>query len=405
MGRTLALAICLVAAALIAWHGEQPPPAAPLTAPAASFSAARAFPDVQTIARAPHPAGSAANAAVRDHLLRRMTGLGLSPRVRVDDVFTVHGSTVVGGRAETVVGVLPGRDRALAAVAVMAHYDSEPASPGGADDAAGVAAALEMVRALKAGPTPLRDVAVILTDGEEVDLLGARGVFAGDPLAKRIGFIVNLEARGSGGRARMFETSPANGETVALFARAVAAPSASSLAVTLYQLMPNDTDFSVARGGGIAGVNFAFIGGQFDYHTASATAANLDRGSLQDLGDQTLAVIFSAANARELPRPAPDWAFHQLPAGGPLLGYPALWGWALIAGSALLLAIGGFRAVQARALAAPDVLRGIGAGLLVLTGSAAVLRAARRASGAGFGFLEQHWLLAQSPRFEIALIC
>jgi Zn-dependent M28 family amino/carboxypeptidase len=61
-----------------------------------------------------------------------------------------------------------------------------------------VAAVLETVRAIRARGAPARDVAVILTDGEEAGLLGARGVFAGDPLAKRLGFILNLEARGSG---------------------------------------------------------------------------------------------------------------------------------------------------------------------------------------------------------------
>jgi len=406
MGRTLALAACLIAAAVIAWWGERTPRPLPASAPAPAFAAARAFADIAVIGRAPHPTGSPANAAVRAYLLQRMAALGLDPQAREADVFVDYPRaqpypTLVGGRVVSLVGVLPGRDRRLPAVAIMAHYDSVPASPGAADDAAGVAAALETVRALKAQGPLRRDVVVVFTDGEEVDLLGARDVFAHDPLARRIGFAVNLEARGGGGRARMFQTGPANGKTIALFRRAAVSPSASSLAVHLYERMPNDTDFSVARAAGIPGLNFAFIGRQFDYHSASSTPAALDLGAVQDIGRQMLAVTREAAEASALPGPAPDWAFSQLP-GGYLLAYPAIFGWGVLAAAAALLAVAVRRA--AGAVAARDVARGIGAALFLLIGSAAVLHAARRASGAGFGFLEQHRLLAQAPRFEAAMI-
>ena len=45
----------------------------------------------------------------------------------------------------------------------MAHYDSVPGSPGAADAAAGVAAALEIVRALKVQGQPARAV-ILLVD-------------------------------------------------------------------------------------------------------------------------------------------------------------------------------------------------------------------------------------------------
>ena len=83
MGRTLALAACLIVAALLAWLGERTPPPSPAQASPRAFSAARAFADIAVIARAPHPTGSPANAAVRDHLMRRMGELGLSPTAQV----------------------------------------------------------------------------------------------------------------------------------------------------------------------------------------------------------------------------------------------------------------------------------------------------------------------------------
>ena len=163
MERTLALAASLILAAILAWLHELPPRVAPLDAAPERFSAARAMEDIRVIAAEPHPTGSAANARVRDHLVRRMTALGLSPEVqRTAALATVErpgGASVTGGIVENVIGVLPGRDPQAPAVALMAHYDSVPGSPGAADDAAGVAAALEIARALKArglrfvGPT------------------------------------------------------------------------------------------------------------------------------------------------------------------------------------------------------------------------------------------------------------
>ncbi len=397
MGRILALALCLIAATLIAWLGERPPadPAGAMAPALLAFSTSAAFTDVQAIARAPHPIGAPANAAVRDHLLRRMTALGLSPRVR---------SSEAAPAAQSLIGRLPGRDPNLPAVAVMAHYDSVPAGPGASDDGAGVAAALEVARALQAGGVTRRDLLVILTDGEEAGLIGAKDVFAHDPVARRIGFLVNLEARGSGGRARMFQTGPDNGETITLFARAVRSPSAASLAAFVYEFMPNDTDFTISRRAGVAGVNLAFIDGPFDYHSATDTAANLDRGALRDLGEQALAVTRAAADAPVLPRPSEPFAFHQLPAGGPLIAYPARWGWSLIAAAAGMLVLAAARSRHAGALTGADVARGVAAAAFLIIGGAVVLHAARIVAGQGLGRTALHHLNAQAGRYEAALV-
>lgn len=64
---------------LAVWTTQVPKPR-PLDAPAAAFSAARAMTDIEQIARAPHPVGSAEHARVRAYLTARMTQLGLSPQ-------------------------------------------------------------------------------------------------------------------------------------------------------------------------------------------------------------------------------------------------------------------------------------------------------------------------------------
>ena len=406
MGRLLALAAALIAAFVIAWAGEQPPKPAPLGASATAFSAERAMADVAAIGSVPHPIGSAANHAARDRLLARMTALGLAPQVHPGDGVNSRERGgrlfIAGGHVENLVGILPGRDRAAPALALMAHYDSVPASPGAADDAAGVATALETVRAIKARGVPARDVMVVLTDGEEAGLLGAEAFFASDPLAKRIGFLFNMEARGAAGRVQMFQTGEGNGAAIALLRRTAPDPRASSLTGFIYAHMPNDTDFTVSRKAGVAGLNYAFLGHQFEYHSPTSTPATLDEGTLQDMGQQVLATAQAVAFSPSLPAKTPDVVYGQA-LGGITLAYPPSVGWLILVVSAGLIAFAVARGRRIEAFPPTDVLRGLGAGLVAVLGGCAVLHAARLATGAHFGFLQQRVLLAQADRWEVAV--
>lgn len=406
MGRYLALLIALMLGSWIAFSDQMLPESLPTGAPVSEFSAERAFADVTLMAAAPHPIGSPENARVRDALVGRMADLGLAPQVRPGvGVQTPKGVSdrVIAGPVENIVGVLPGRDRNAAAIALMAHYDSVPGSPGAADDAIGVATALETVRAIKARGTPARDVMVILTDGEEAGLLGANHFFRRDPLAKRIGLVINAEARGSSGRVNMFQTSPNNGQIIDLFARSAQRPASSSLSVLLYEKMPNDTDLTETLRAGIAGMNYAIIGRQFDYHSATSTPANLERGSLQDMGTQVLAAAAEAAFSSQLPGRSPNVVYSNL-LGDTVIAYPVWVGWVLIAAVVVLLAFAVRWARHSGEFPATDILRGAGALAFAGVGTVAVLQFARRLTGAEFGFIEQRFLLAQSAPWEWAIM-
>jgi hypothetical protein len=404
--KNLALALCLIGAlALAGWSLRTPAPL-PADAPTQIFSAGRAMVDDRVIARVPHPMGSAENAAARDYLVQRMTALGLSPQVQRTLAFQraprAPEPVVVGGIVENIVGVLPGRDRATPALAIMAHYDSVPASPGAADDAAGVSAALEVMRILKAEGTPARDVILLLTDGEEAGLLGATGFFRDHPLARHVGFVINMESRGGGGQAQMFQTGAENGEVIKLLRKTAVHPAASSLAVYLYEHLPNDTDFTVSKAAGLTGLNYAFIGRQFDYHSPTSTPDNLDQGSLQHMGEQVLAQARAVAQAQALPGKAPNLVYANT-FGSQVLAYPQLAGWAVLLLAVGLGALGAWRAQRRGALAWTDVVRGMGAALYLVLTAVALLRLARRITGAGFGFFEQRGLLAQVGLWEIAI--
>ncbi len=75
-----------------------------------------------------------------------------------------------------VIADLPGSDLADEVVIVGAHLDSWHGGTGATDDAAGVVAAMEALRLLKAvGAQPRRTIRLALWTGEEQGLLGSRG--------------------------------------------------------------------------------------------------------------------------------------------------------------------------------------------------------------------------------------
>jgi hypothetical protein len=405
MGRLLALIGALIAGALIAWWDERPPPPQPANAPAGAFSAARALVDIKGFASVPHPVGSDADRQSRDYVVRRMIALGLGPQVKPGaGVYRPKfaANVVSGGYVQDVVGLLPGRDRNAPALALMAHYDSVPASTGASDDAAGVATALETVRAIEAKGTPARDVVVLITDGEEAGLLGADAFFRSDPLAKHIGFVINMEARGSGGRVQMFQTGAMNAGAIRVMGASEPRTQASSLSSYIYEQMPNDTDFTVSKRAGTPGLNYAFAGRQFDYHSPSSTPATQDLGTLQDMGDQVLPTAMALAFAPSLPSAGESLVYGNTP-GGLLLAYPPAVGWLFLAAAALLAAWGAARARRQEAFPWLDLARGAGAALFGLAAGAAVMHLARKLTGAAMGYVEQRFLLAQAPRWEAAL--
>lgn len=409
-GMTAALVLALAVAAL----SLQTPRPRPIDAPPQTFSTGRAMVDIREIAQRPHPLGSADHARVQALLIQRMTALGLevsaqkgplSPQAvrRIERAGVTLPPEAL--TAVNLIGVLPGSDPALPAVALMAHYDTTPKSPGAADDTTGVAAILETVRALKArGPAP-RTLVVLLTDAEELNLDGARIFWGGHPLRDRIGAVVNLEARGGGGRAMMFETGPGNAQTIALFAesagRADGGVTSNALAVLVYSLMPNGTDFTLPRQRGVQGINLAFIGRPEQYHAAASTPEALDQGSVQHIGAQALEMTDALLRAPSLPVATQDAVYADL-FGRVVLRHPPAWGWGLLlAGLGLLLAAG-LRARRLAGLSAADVGRGAVDGLWFLSAGVVVAHAVRALSGSQTpGSSDSYYvLLARLPWME-----
>lgn len=178
------------------------------------------------------------------------------------------------------------------AILIVAYYDSVPAGPGAGDDGAGVASLLEIAALIRNEPLS-KPIIFLFSDGEEAGLLGAASFVRTDPHAKDVAFAINLEARGTGGPAIMFQTSTPNAGPIATFADNPFRPVANSLAADIYRSLPNDTDATefLAKGYGV--LNYAFIEPLARYHTPTDSLAYLSHDSVGHLGGSALQVVRS----------------------------------------------------------------------------------------------------------------
>jgi Peptidase family M28 len=309
--RALMLALAgvalLLAATSIAYRS--PAPLGP-DAPPGIFSAYRAKAILRDLVgdEVPHPIGSSAGARVREAIVGRLSGLGYTPELQSGFVCSDDG---VCGSPVNIIARLGAASADQDAVLLAAHYDSVPAGPGASDDGAAVASVLEIARILAARPRSPHPIVLLITDGEEAGLLGARLFVQRHPLAKQVRAAVNLEARGTSGSSLMFETGTANSWLMHLYDSAIARPITNSLYYVIYKRLQNDTDFTEFKTAGYQGFNFAFIGHVGRYHTPLDNVANADARSIQQQGDNALSVLSALANSRTLQPPVAESVFFD----------------------------------------------------------------------------------------------
>ena len=334
MQRPLGIMVLLaLITAFVLWMQEPPTPVA-ASASSDVFSAERAMAHVREIARAPHPPGTPEHDQVRDYLVEEFQKLGFTTTVQKRVAHrTERDGDLRLASVENIIAEKPG-SAPTGTLLLSAHYDSHFSGPGAGDDAAGVAALLEAMRAL-GSETPKNTLRVLITDAEEFGLLGAQGYVdsLGEHTEKLHTLVLNFEARGGGGPVFMFETSEGNLPLLREFAASCPTPHASSLMYALYKTLPNDTDLTVFKNAGMAGLNFAFVGRWPHYHSALDTPEHLDQRSLQQHGISALALSrrLLSADLAALTKPDKGEAIYFDLLGRVELLYPATLAWPLTA--------------------------------------------------------------------------
>ncbi|MEM7414112.1 MAG: M28 family peptidase [Gemmatimonadota bacterium] len=369
-----ATVIALVVMAGLSTAGRYAPQPVPANAPESEFSSARAMATLIEIARAPHPVGSPEHARVRDFLVDRLEQLGLEPEVQTG-VAHIQGNG--RGRAATtrnIVARIEGTEP-TGAFLITAHYDARDQSLGAADAGSGVVAILEAVRAAQTGEPFRNDVIILITDAEEIGLMGARTFAAEHRWMEDVRVAVSLEMRGSDGPAIMFETNDQNGWIVRQFAESDPYAYANSLAFEVYQRMPNDTDFTILKEAGVQGLNFAGIDGAPAYHQRYDDPGHLSESTLQHHGEHALASMrhFGQVDLSEVN--APNAVYITIPLLG-MVVYDVVVGHALSAIVAILFGLA--LLVSGRTGARPG---------RVVVGTVVALACAAAAGGVGFALM------------------
>ena len=354
------------------------PSPAPTTADPTEFSAERAMASINRLADEPHSVlRREAHDRARDDVIGMFTDLGYTAKVHSDPMFDLSDpadkkifddlsaeqqAAVKDATADTIVVDVPGKSERT--MALMAHYDSATDSDGdrarfttsgdsygAADDGYGVATIVETLRALKAeGRQPENSLKIVITDAEEIGLIGARNEMQHHRADyENVDLVLNLEARGTSGPALMFETSPNNSTVAGYFLSHVKQPVSSSLFPSLYARMPNGTDMNVLIPKGFTVLNIAAIGEAEHYHHATDAPRYVDHSTLQHYGDQVLGLTRAWAFDGQAPTLTADGDLHFFQLWrGLTVRYPAAVGTGL--GCLAVIAALGAVAMRARSL-------------------------------------------------------
>jgi hypothetical protein len=387
---SVAVALLLIFAA-VQWRMRGPAPK-PADAPGNEFSAMRALEaERATIGgKTPHPVATPENNAVRDRIRARFETLGYETQLQ--RAFTCNAHNVCA-TVENIIARAPGQPNAPS-VLMCAHYDSAVVSPGASDDGTGVAAMLEIARAIR-GERFRNPVTFLIDDGEELGLLGAEAYVA-NPMFP-VAAVINVEARGTSGPSVMFETSPNNARLIPIVAKGLPRPVTTSIFFSIYELLPNDTDLTVFKRAHFTGINFGYVRNVVFYHSPMDDIDHVDLRSLQHHGDNALGSLRALGNAA-LNRTSTGNAVWFDILGFFVVSWPSSWTLMLAISVLLLAIIGALRLVRSRRATWGGIAIGIAAFLISVIGAALAAYIATRLSYARAG--GERWLA--SPNGVIA---
>ncbi len=239
---------------------------------------------------------------------------GVSPRLEINLETRVTPTDSIG---YNVIGEIPGTDPRLRDEVVMmgGHFDGFPTGTDAADNAAGAAVALEVVRILKAVcARPRRTIRIALWDGEEhEDYFGSLGYVRkhfGDPVTMRlrpehskISAYFNLDH----GTGRIRGIYLQGNQAVRPIFSSFLSPLADLGAANLSILNKGSSDHMPFTSVGIPA--FAFIQDPVDYdtrthHTNRDVAAHLIENDLKQAAVVAASLVLHTANRDQLlPRP------------------------------------------------------------------------------------------------------
>lgn len=261
------------------------------------FSAGNAVKDIEVISSVHHSVLHPVDRGmVRSYLYDRLAEMGGDPIVfSYDSVPFRSGGTF--SMSNVYCRFLPEcGDAPSSYIMLVAHLDSRfpemtpdgmVCSYGAADDGYGLGVILELVRgALTYCGEWKQGLKVLFTDAEENELDGMRYALEKDNhIFDGVGLVVNVEARGVKGPALLFETSDGNDVLMDFYIDNAVYPYTYSLTSAVYRIMPNFTDFTLAKPL-FPGYNFSVIDNLHYYHNDEDNFSNIRPESIAHYGVQ-----------------------------------------------------------------------------------------------------------------------
>jgi len=366
----------LVILLFVGWAGSAsrrlPDPVA-ANRPDTVFSSGRAMSQLVEIARLPRPPGSPEHDRVLSYLTARLRSLGLDPQLRSDAWISREDGRARVVLSRNVLVRIPG-EAPTGTILLTAHYDSPPLSSGAGDDGIGVAALLEVARALSAGAPLRNDLLLLLADGGALDHAGVRAFTRQPSSLEDVALAVTTEMRGVSGPILTWEFLPDNHGLV----QALASTPTSFHAASFLRHLASSARLEPAndpwREAGVPVLGLTSLRGQARHDQVTDRAGAIGEKTLQHTGSQLLALTrrlgsmdLTGGIARA---PQPNQAYFTLPwlglvhhsaDWGPLLSLGLLCAWVLLTAFA-----------RAQRASYRGMLAGLGLGLLLLGGSAAM---------------------------------
>ncbi len=408
--------IAILATVWYSFHAQTPSSEVEKDLPVQEWSLDRALKHVKAVSQEPHYVGSKAHGKVREYIIGELEKLDLNVETQEGYTLDPWGNLA---KPINIITRIKGTDPDAKALLLLTHYDSDPHSSKGASDAgSGIATILEGARAYIAKHhEPKNDIIICISDSEELGLNGAELFVNEHPWAAKVGMVLNFEARGSGGPSYMLvETNGGNRRIIEEFSKAgVQYPVAHSLAYSIYKMLPNSTDLTVFReDGDINGLNFAFIGDHYDYHTSMDTYERLDRNSLAHQGAYLMPLMHHFSNGMMKnglkTEVGDDLVYFSLPLFN-MVSFPFSWlAVLIILGGALLLFLL-ILGMRKNRMTVKDVLIGFIPFLASLIGSYLVINYGFNAIAGSEFYLDKgsvfpyngYWLISGAALFAVAL--
>ncbi|KIM39558.1 hypothetical protein M413DRAFT_447037 [Hebeloma cylindrosporum] len=179
------------------------------------------------------------------------------------------------------------------AVLINSHLDSTLPSPGAADDALPVGIMLDCMRVLIETPdwSPTHAIIFLFNHAEESLQDGSHLFSTQHPIAPTVRAMVNLEAAGTTGREILFQAT--SEQMIEAYSR-VPRPYGTIFANDIFSsgIILSDTDFRQFETYlNVTGLDMAVVGNSYLYHMRKDLVENIEPGTPQHMGENTLALI------------------------------------------------------------------------------------------------------------------